>query len=98
VEPGPAQTSGAAPTRPQPSTAALREAWTEQREFLIATASDIAAGLRGFWMFEEVPAALREEPPVLYPAGEAEAVREARDGLITRRRAWLLEHRPEIDR
>lgn len=94
-----ALTIGEAPSgRPVPE-ASLRAAWEAQREFLIATADDVASGVRGFWRFEPgLPAALRHEPSALLPIAEAERARAERESLFERRRAWLVEHRPDLAR
>ena len=62
-----------------------------QRDFLIGTATDIAGGLRGFWMFEDdVPPDLRREPPSVYPPEDAERVQRDREHLEASRRAWWV--------
>ncbi len=88
-------TSGAPPFGRSFSVAGLRETWLREREFLLASSIDVAQ-LAGFWRFEPgIPDDLRPEPPVLRPVGSHRADREE---LIRRRRAWLLEHRPDLDK
>lgn len=84
-------------TRASVPRATLRAAWVEQRLFLFSGAGDIA-DLAGFWAYESgVPDALRDEPPLLYPEDQAEKVEAEREQLYVRRRAWLAEHRLDLD-